>query len=305
MSTDTSLAASLWLGLDIGGTKIAGGIVEFPAATLLAFDRVPTLPTRSAQEILNDCLALASKLIRKAAAPVRGIGVGLPELVDLSGNITSCETLPWQGFDLRRAFLHLAPTIIEADVRAAAFAEAHFGAGRPFDTFGYLTVGTGISACLVQNGIPYAGARGNALSLGSSVLAENSDGDFVLEAYASGSALVTRYNAISKTHLDAGQAVLTALQAGDVIARQVVESAADAMGLGIALYVNVLDPSAMIVGGGLGSANGVYWERAVASARARIYAENARDLPILHAALGANAGIIGAAALARKTIGDE
>lgn len=301
---NASQAGTYWLGLDLGGTKMAGGIVAFPGGQLVSIKKIPTLPARSAQEILDDCLALATELIGNAPARVRGIGIGLPELVDLQENITSQETLPWQGFDLRGAFLHLAPAVIEADVRAAAFAEAHYGAGRPFDSFGYITIGTGISACLVQGGVPYKGTRGNALALGSSVLARSAEGPFILERYASGLALVTRYNAVAKTPVDSGQAVFAAMDAGDEHARAVVESAADACGLGIALYVSVIDPQAIVVGGGLGSADGVYWERAVASARANIYAENARELPILHAELGANAGIIGAAALAQNTIGD-
>ena len=97
-----------------------------------------------------------------------GIGVGVPELVDPVGNISSAHTLAWQGDGVRAAFSSLAPAVVESDVRAGALAEAMFGAGRGYRLFVYVTVGTGISSTLVQDGRPFAGARGNALILASS-----------------------------------------------------------------------------------------------------------------------------------------
>lgn len=295
----------IWLGLDIGGTKIAGGIVAFPDAALLVQKKIPTQPTRPAQEILDDCRGLVGELMRSSSSPVRGIGIGIAELIDFSEKIKSAATLPWQGLDVRAAFSDLAPTLVEADVRAAAFAEAHHGAGRGHNSFAYITVGTGISACFVQNGIPYAGARGNALTLGSSTLMKNGETEFVLERVASGPALVERYNEISKIPVETAEQVVLAMNTGDVRAREIVESGADALGLAIALYVNLFDPEAVVIGGGLGSAGGLYWARAVAAARPLIYADDARDLPILPAALGAEVGVIGAAALARKRLGNK
>lgn len=296
-------AEGLWLGLDLGGTKIAGGIVQLPGGTLLSRRQIPTQPARPAPTILNDCLELAHELTR--TQPVRGIGIGIAELVDGDGILTSDATFPFKGFDLREWFAEIAPTHVDSDVRAAAFAEAHFGAGRGCSLFAYVTVGTGIGACLVQDGVPFAGARGNALTLGSSTLFQSGEGEYVLERVASGTALVARYNQGAVTPVSSGQEVLQAFQKGDTHAKLVVESAADALGMGIALYVNLLDPSAVVLGGGLGSAPGPYWERAVATARALIYAENARQLPILRAALGTDAGIIGAAALAADELETE
>ncbi len=296
-----SPSAGEWLGLDLGGTKIAGGVVRLPEGRLLARRQIPTLAKRSAQEILDDSLHLARELTRQR--PVRGIGIGIAELVDPNGNITSEATFSWKGLDLHAAFEEIAPPHVEADVRAAAFAEAIYGAGHKFSLFCYITVGTGISACFVRDGVPHAGARGNALTLGSSTLFQSSEGDFVPERVASGAALVERYNERAMSPVSSGQEVLRALEAGDKHAKWVVEEAADALGMLVALYVNVIDPEAVVVGGGLGSADGLYWERAVANARKLIYADNARDLPIVHAALGADAGMIGAAALAAKNLG--
>jgi glucokinase len=85
----------------------------------------------------------------------------------------------------------------------------------------------------------------------------------------------------------------------------VVGSAGAALGVSIGWLVNVLDPEAVIVGGGLGSAGGLYWDSMVASTRAHIWADTSRDLPIVPAALGPDAGMIGAAAaIARRRRGD-
>jgi glucokinase len=82
------------------------------------------------------------------------------------------------------------------------------------------------------------------------------------------------------------------------VAIRVVETAGEALGVSVGWLVNVLDPEAVIVGGGLGLAGGLYWESFISSTRAHIWAEAARNLPVLPAALGAEAGLIGAAAIA-------
>jgi glucokinase len=133
----------------------------------------------------------------------------------------------------------------------------------------------------------------------------------VLEEIASGPALVARYNqALNLANREAkanpglqrpgqsvrGEEVLAEANTGHPLATQVVKTAGEALGVGAGWLVNVLDPESVIVGGGLGLAGGLYWDSFVASTREHIWAEAARDLPILPAALGVEAGLIGAAA---------
>src|SRR5215217_2359035 len=161
------------LGLDVGGTKIAGGIVDLASGELLARRVIPTAPERSGEVVLADALAMAKKLMAEAHAlggKVESIGVGVAELVDADGNICSSHLLGWGRLPVRDRFARIAPAVVEADVRAAAVGEARYGAGGEFSTFIYVTVGTGISSCLVQDGRPFAGARGNALVLASAPL---------------------------------------------------------------------------------------------------------------------------------------
>jgi glucokinase len=292
----------------VGGTKIAGGLVDLNNGAVLARRVIPTAAARGGGAVLADAVALAADLADAATAQgraVAGVGLGICELVDPAGQITSAHAIDWRDLPVAERFAQIAPAVVESDVRTAALAEARFGAGQPHDPFAYITVGTGISSCLVQNGVPYAGARGNALVLATGALTTTCPAcrttfHPVLEEFASGPALVARYNRETGASMDRGEAVMDAVAAGDAVAVEVVESAGAALGVSVGWLVNVLDPAAIVVGGGLGLAGGRYWERFVASTRAHIWAENSRSLPILPAALGADAGIIGAAAMVQQ-----
>ena len=304
--------AACAIGLDVGGTKIAAGLVAFPSGAVLARRTIPTLPRRGGEIVLNDTLSLAEELKTEAGKSnleLLGIGVGVPELVDPEGNITSAHTLAWQGDGVQAAFSRHAPAVVESDVRAGALAEAMFGAGREYRLFVYVTVGTGISSTLVQDGRPFAGARGNALILASSPFTSECSScgtalNPILEEFASGPALVERYNRHGTRVVERAEEVTAVAQEGDRAAAMVVRSAGEALGNSVGFLINVMDPEAIVVGGGLGSAGGLYWDSFVASTRAHIWAENSRGLPILPAAMGADSGLIGAAATVFQSMGE-
>lgn len=292
------------VGLDIGGTKMAGALVSFPLGRIVARHIVPTGATRGGDAVLADALTLTRRILAEAherGVDVGGIGVGVAELVDPAGVIASNQTLDWHGLALAESFAPLAPTVIESDVRAAALAEALFGAGRLFRDVVYVTVGTGISHCLVRDGQPYAGARGNALIFASAPFSVTctvcgAAQRPVLEEIAAGPALVAHYNRRRPGAAVSARDVTDAAALGDPVAVEVVRGAGEALGVGVGFLVNVLDPEAVIVGGGLGLAGGLYWQCFEPAARRHIWADNTRDLPIMAAALGVDAGVVGAAA---------
>lgn len=293
------------IGIDLGGTKIAAALVSFPSARIIVKQIIPTLPERGGEVVLGDTIAVASKLKSHAdsiGAEVRGIGVGIAELVNRKGEITSEYSIKWRNLPAKAALSEVAPTEFDSDARTPAYAEALFGSGAAFRNFVYLTVGTGISHCLVLDGQPYLGAHGHAILSGSGVLSlecENcgSAQSQILEQYAAGPSLVARYNQKSGAAFTSGQEVVAAALSGEQAAAQVVRSAAASLGNTAGFLINTLDPEALIVGGGLGLAGGLYWETFTASTREHIWWEESRDLPILKAGLGADAGIIGAATL--------
>jgi glucokinase len=291
------------LGIDVGGTKIAAGIVAFPEGRVSARQVIPTAPERGGAAVLDDVVRLAEELVAKAGPSkphVAGLGVGLCELVDPEGRILSANCVKWQDQPVRERLARVAPVTLEADVRAAALAEAHFGAGKPFRIFLYITVGTGIASCLMINGRPYVGARGVTGTMASSPLSVPCErcghtSRRTLEELAAGPALVARFNQRKPGATKTGQDVLAAVAAGDADALAVVRSAGEALESAVGLLINILDPEAVVIGGGLGLSEGPYWDEFIAATRRHIWSEVHRDLPIVRAATGPDAGLIGAA----------
>jgi glucokinase len=168
----------------------------------------------------------------------------------------------------------------------------------------YITVGTGISYCLMQNGQPLKGANGNAILMASSPLSAactqcGAKLHPVLEEFASGPAIARRFAEATRTEsVGDCQGVFRAAYSGDQEAIEILNSAGEALGVSAAFLVNVLDPEMIILGGGLGTAGGIYRESFDRSCRAHIFAENSQGVPIVSAKLGVDAGVIGAAAIA-------
>jgi len=299
------------LGIDVGGTKIAAAVVDTMSGRVLSKRVIPTQPERGGDAVLDDVLELTRSLLPVARvardpthpmSPVSAIPIGLAvcELVDGHGHVRSDYTVKWQGLPVHEHLGELgitpAPAVVEADIRAHALAEARFGAGGAFDPFVFVSVGTGISSCLVQGGQPFAGARGNALVLSTAPLTlvrdDGSRESQVMETFSSGAGIAQRFG------VRHAEAVFGAAAHGDQRALQVLTTAGEALGNSIAFLANVLDPAAIIIGGGLGMTHGVYWDALVRTTREHIWAESTRDLPIVQAALGQDAGVIGAATYA-------
>ncbi|HEX5082633.1 MAG TPA: ROK family protein [Blastocatellia bacterium] len=299
------------IGVDVGGTKIAAGVVT-QAGELLFPSLLPSAAERGGEAMLRDVEAISTDLINranKAGMKVAGIGLCVAELVDLRGNVTSGHTIKWEGWPIRERLSQIAPSVIEADVRAAALGEAIYGAGRDYEIFLYLTVGTGVSCCLMLSRRPYAGAHGDALICASSPLTSTCEecgatNKVALEEYASGPALTRRYQPYSQEKISGAEEVIKAALDGDARALEIIRSAGAALGVTAGLLVNTLDPEAVVVGGGLGRAGGIYWECFLRSTREHIWAEARRNLPIKRAAL-AHGGVIGAAINALTFFGGE
>jgi glucokinase len=293
------------IGVDVGGTKIAAGLVDV-LGRVVEKRAIPTQPGRGGEAVLRDALELAETLrdaARRQGCHLTALGVCVCELVDMEGQVVSSQTIPWRGLPVRERFTRLAPAILEADSRAAAFAEARCGAGRPFRSFLYVTVGTGVGGSLVWEGAPWVGAHGCTGTLASAPMhvLDPATGRLigaVLEEIASGPALVARYNRQAGATKARAEEVLAAAGRGDAVAAGVVTTAAVSLGATIGLLVNVLDPEAVIVGGGLGAAPGLYWDQLGPAIRAHIWSDVHRGLPLLQAVHGGDAGFIGAALLA-------
>lgn len=126
MSAERGLA----IGLDVGGTNMAAGLVNLASGRVLAQCLVSTGQDRGGQVVLDEAVQLAEALQREAQAlnqPGLGIGVGVCELVDPHGNVTNGHSVDWRGLPVRTAFAHLAPAWVEPDVRALPIVTAQLG----------------------------------------------------------------------------------------------------------------------------------------------------------------------------------
>lgn len=293
------------IGVDVGGTKCAGGIVALPEGRVLARRLQPTHAERGGEAVLGDVVRLVQSLQdegRQGQFEPTAVGIGVAELVDVKGQVVSAATIHWQGL-LVAEMVHAAtalPTRIESDVRAAARAEAILGAGRGIGDFIYITVGTGISAALVLGGVPYLGVRGLTGTIASSRMVFPDEAGRLayglpLESFSAGPALARRLASVCPEFAGTTSEVLELAERGDREARAIVSSAGHALGAAVAHLINTLDPAAVVLGGGLGLAGGIYRASLEFAVHESVWSDVHRGLPLVSASLGIDAGWIGAA----------
>ena len=290
------------LGIDVGGTKTAGGIVDLLTGAVVARRQIVTDHQRGAAAVLDDTRAMARGLQAEAlrlGLEVKALGVSVAELVDRAGRVFSDHRIPWSGLDVAGVLDAVLPTVVSADVRAAALAEARFGAGRGRADFYFVTIGTGIAGVLVLDGVPYAGSRGAALVIANSqerhrCPACHHEHRFMIEDVASGPAIAAAFG------VTAAEAVLAAARDGDKRALGVIDRATAELGRVLALLADSLDPALMIIGGGLGCAPGPYFDALRRHIRAGLWDGVEHPMLLTQAELGPDAGLVGAA-LATET----
>ncbi|WP_018653102.1 ROK family protein [Actinomadura flavalba] len=275
--------------LDVGGTTMKGSVLSASGAELFRLDR----PTPRADPVAG-VLALAAELA--AAVPgVRAVGLAVPGLVDdASGTAVRSVNLGWRDVPLRAlaaARLGL-PVAVGHDVRLGGLAEAERGGG----DFLFVPIGTGIAAALVLDGAPYAGAAGWSGELGHLVVRPGGEpcacgAAGCLEAYASGAALERRGGA------PAAEVIARAAR-GDRAAARVWSEALDALADALAHAVVLLDPSRIVLAGGVAQAADALTVPITTRLASRLTVRPAP--PLTTTPLGPRAAVHGAALLAHR-----
>ena len=290
------------LGIDVGGTHLRAGLYDPRRHALHCVQTAATEAAGGGNHALARVAGLAHAVVEAGRTKGYGatrVGIGIPELVSTAGVIQSQSTLPWRAASVRAKLRRYGPVTIAADVMAAARAEARLGAGRGHAVFLYVSVGTGISSCLVIAGQVYAGAHGHALCLasGATHATPGSGGAIAyrsLEAEAAGPGILARARALGCAATDV-PALLRAAGDGPGVAREVVDAAAAGLALHVAILANALDPGLIVLGGGLGCAPGRYGEAFRASLPHYTWGSHAQRLKVRRALLGPRAGLFGAA----------
>jgi len=309
------------IGIDVGGTKVLGGVVDASGNILLEARR--ETPHEGGKALTLAIADVARELMD--AYSVESIGISAAGFVssDRKTMLAAPNIAGWNGVDLDAELTALIglPVVIENDANAAAWGEAAFGAGLGHDHLLIVTVGTGIGGGMVVNGNLYRGGFGTAAEIGHMrVVPEGhlcgcgARGCF--EQYASGSALMRHAReAISATPELArnllslgdgtvygltGKHVTEAAQAGDAVALAAFNTTAQYLGAGIAALSVILDPTRIVIGGGVVDAGEILLEPTRQSLIRHMPFAGKHPYPdIVPAQLGNKAGLVGVANLAR------
>jgi glucokinase len=308
------------IGVDVGGTKIAGGVVD-EAGAVVARTRRDT-PSTDPRAIVDNIVAVVQEL--RQGRTVDAVGVGSAGFVDAArSTVLFAPNLAWRDVPVRDEVMAATDlrVVVENDANAAAWGEFRFGAAEDVDDMVCVTVGTGIGGGLVLDGAVYRGAHGVGAELGHMRVVP--DGHLCgcgnrgcLEQYASGTALVREARALvsagsvfAATLLDlaggdpakiTGPMVTGAARDGDEASRELLADLGRWLGEGLASFAAVLDPAVFVIGGGVSAAGDLLLGPATAAFRRNLTGRGHRpEAEVRVATLGNDAGIVGAADLAR------
>lgn len=312
------------IGIDIGGTKIAAHVSDMEFNSYL--ERRILLPEearpvalrgieadspdyeealmRGRDVMLATLISLCHDLIaeaKEATLDVRAIGIGTTGQVDSDKGMVvdaNPNIVGWTGAHITEVIggvLDL-PVLLENDVRVMALAEVTVGAARDYQHVLCLAFGTGIGGAIVLNNELWRGAN---FSAGEAGFIRVREGE-TLETLYSGVGIARQYNAIHGTDYTLRDMATLATE-GDVSCIEAIENAARESGHYLAPLICVLDPGAVVVGGGVPEIGGLWWQP-FTEAIASFSLKSVREMPILKAESGNRAGMIGAGILAMKAV---
>jgi glucokinase len=303
------------LGIDVGGTKV-GALLISENGEVLAEERADT-PRDDVDATLEVVYRLAEALGKRGDAVA--VGVGAAGMVDAeAGMLRFAPNLDWMEVPVRDLVAKRTglPCVLDNDANAAAWGEYRFGAGRGHDDLLVVTVGTGIGGGIISGGRLVRGAHGFAAEIGHFIVEPGGPwcgcgNRGCWEQVASGQALdrAAREAAQSRpdsmiadlagTHAPVGRHVWEAARQRDRMATSILDEVGGRLGEGIAGLVNVLDPEAVVIGGGVVDIGDLLLAPARRAFVAAVEAPDHRpEVPLVPAQLGNRAGAIGAAALA-------
>ena len=308
-----------YVGIDLGGTFIKGGIVE-DGGNILVDEKIPTGSEGGAVDVAKNIASLFSSLLNKLNLTKRdviGIGIGVPGIIDSkSGEVIYSCNLGWENFRIGEAVESLTGLSVKItnDANAAALGEAKFGCGKNYSSTVLITLGTGVGSGIVIDGKLFEGNKSAGAEFGHSVICAGGEvctcgrrGCF--EAYASATALIRDTKRAMQKHPESkmwdggdidtvdGKRAFDYLDT-DEAAKEVVKNYTDMIGVGLVNIANTFRPEAIILGGGICAEGERLTRPLVEFMNREIYAsDKSPEVKILIASLGNKAGILGAAAL--------
>lgn len=294
------------LALDVGGTKIAAGLVDADG-TLVHRAQRPT-PAADAEAVWAVAAALIAEELREAGGPVGAVGIASAGPIDLpSGTVSPINITAWRRFPIvdRVSKLTDAPVRLGGDGLCMALGERWRGAGRGAEFLLGMVVSTGVGGGLVLDGAPYDGRTGNAGHVGHVVVdlegaACTCGGRGCVETVASGPHLAAwaRDNGWDAGPEADARELAEAAGRGDPVALRAFRRGATAVAATIASVAAVCDLDLVVIGGGVAKSGALLFDPLREALASFAGLDFIRDVRVLPAELGGDAGLVGAAALA-------
>ncbi len=279
------------IGVDIGGTKTSIGVVDTNKGKVIINKIIKSKATTNDQQNLNNIILETTNLINKYKSKtnikIKKIGIGVPELITNKGIIRDQYNFKWHNFDLSKKFNKKGfLTKVDSDVRNAIRAEKYYGHGHKIDNFIYINIGTGLSFSHFKNNKIYSGANGFAISFASSKITlfnpqTNKKLSLIPEDYYSGKSIIKflkKYNKSPKK-------------------KKFINNIAESLGSLIGNLINSVDPSMVVLGGGVVVKNENFRDKLIQYIRNFIFAKDLQSMKIKISKLGDYTGLIGSAAL--------
>lgn len=312
----------MYIGIDLGGTNIAAGIVN-KAGELLATDSTPTMSFRTAEEITDDIIMLTKRITEKngySISDIDGIGIGCPSAVDdKNGIVVQTANLKMNNFEIKKYINREinVPVRLANDADCAAMGE-YMVNYKGVDSFVFVTLGTGVGGGIILDGKLYTGFNNISTELGHITL--NFDGPKCgcgkygcFEAYASVTALINQTKAEMEKSPDSlmhkmaenegkvtGRTSFDAAKQGDMAALKVVKNYTRYIAEGIVSIENLLQPQVIVIGGGISKEGAYILNPVMEFVEKYRFNRNLETTKIEIAKLFNDAGIIGAAMLCTK-----
>ncbi len=297
-----------YVGVDVGGTKILAGVVGDDGRVLDLVRRVTPGRSDAAEVVETEIVAAVDEL--RARHEVGGVGVGAAGFVGLDGTVRFAPHVSWRDEPLAARLgdrLEL-PVVVDNDANVTALAELRFGVARGVDEALVLTLGTGIGGAVAMGGVVRRGAQGLAGEFGHLQVVPDGracpcGNDGCWEQYTSGTALLRAAVAAGAPATTTGPDVTSAATRDVDWAQAAFAEVGGWLGTGLAGLVAGLDPALVVIGGGLSEAGELLLQPARAALIARLPGQEHRRVPpLVVAACGPEAGVVGAATLAREAV---
>ncbi|WP_165241129.1 ROK family protein [Corynebacterium lizhenjunii] len=289
---------TLRLGIDVGGTKIAAGLVDSSAPTEVFTHRRVATPEENVSSVIVELVG--QYLESERGGEIAAIGIGAPGVIDpATGTVLSAGRTMWgwAGTELAaevKAAFQL-PVAVHNDVRVMALGETVFGAGQDFNNVLFVSFGTGVGGAIVRDGQLVDSPHHTAGEL-RTLWGPNPDGKAAqLENMASGSSMMWHYKIRAKApSVEDLREVMERYHEGDVWAFRAIDDNMYCAGRTLAGFINAIDVDAVIVGGGVGALGTPVLDPLERGLRTDLM-DTLRNIPVLPARLGSDAPIVGAA----------